>query len=95
MRREDKSTYPVVVVAADDSLVARSGVRASVTCKTLGLILIKNVTHHLPPFPSLLQQYGLPAEQAFVCVLVPQSLPLPLALALSRAQVRFNISTRR
>jgi hypothetical protein len=66
MPREDRFTYPVVVVAADNSLVACSGVGASVTWKTSELILDGNVTHHLPPFPSLLQQYGLPAEQAFV-----------------------------
>lgn len=66
MARKDKLTYPVVIVAADNSLVARSGVRANVTCKMSGLILDGNVTHHLPPFPSVLQQYGLPAEQAFV-----------------------------
>lgn len=65
MPRKNRSTYSVVVVAADNSLVARSGVGASVTCKTSDLIVGGNVTHHLPPFPSLLQQYGLPAEQAF------------------------------
>lgn len=66
MARDGELTYSVVVVAADDSLVACSGVRAGVTCTTLESILDGNVTHHLPPFPSLLQQYGLPAEQALV-----------------------------
>jgi hypothetical protein len=59
-------TYSVVIVAAYNSLITRRRIRTSMAYSISALVIDQNETHCLPPFPSLLQQYGLPAEQAFV-----------------------------
>jgi hypothetical protein len=62
-------TYAVIIVAANDCLFACSGVLTCMAWIHVMLEFVLNrkgeLNYHLPPFPLLLQQYGLPPEQAF------------------------------